>query len=396
MTYGVETDDESTIHVREGRPGRTQNLLGGVALALIAVACGWTLYTNLAGTHPDIVVTAPQVTLVATRPAASAPTADVPPARPVAPKPPAAAKPARPSNTSLFVAPSVDVAHFGKTTILPPTRFSTGAIAAPRPEPQAARSAAAIPLPTRRPADLGQATGPRKPDDPFEKLFGKRQDNSLALAYAPADSGVLDNGRSAQRPSLPPNDGFTAIYDIRAHTVHMPDGSKLEAHSGLGPKMDDPRHVNVRMHGATPPHVYDLTPREAIFHGDEALRMHPVGGAEAIFGRAGLLTHSYLLGPSGQSNGCVSFKDYAAFLNAYKAGKVKRMIVVASLDDPQMDMRLVERRPTPTASRTYTSSIGSPVRTSMGPTFTPPADDRYLPDLSASRASRTSSSARSL
>ena len=112
--------------------------------------------------------------------------------------------------------------------------------------------------------------------------------------------------------------------------VHLPDGTKLEAHSGLGPKMDDPRHVNVRMHGATPPHVYDLAPREALFHGVEALRLHPVGGAEAIHGRTGLLTHTYLLGPNGDLNGCISFKDYDAFLRAYKAGKVKRMIVVAS------------------------------------------------------------------
>ena len=42
--------------------------------------------------------------------------------------------------------------------------------------------------------------------------------------------------------------------------------------------MDDPRHVNVRMHGATPPHVYDLIPREALFHGVQALRLIPVGG----------------------------------------------------------------------------------------------------------------------
>ena len=92
MTYGVETDDDSTIHVRKRRPGRTQNLLGVVALAFIAGTCGWTLYTNLAGTHPDIVVMAPQVTVVATRPAAAAPTADAP-ARPTPPKPVAAAKP---------------------------------------------------------------------------------------------------------------------------------------------------------------------------------------------------------------------------------------------------------------------------------------------------------------
>jgi hypothetical protein len=116
--------------------------------------------------------------------------------------------------------------------------------------------------------------------------------------------------------------------------------------------------------------------------------MHPVGGAEAIHGRAGLLTHSYLLGPNGQSNGCVSFKDYDAFLRAYKDGKVKRMVVVASLDDPQLDLRLAERPPARFAR--------ADVFPTSAPTAKPPVDDRYLSAFSAARASRTNSSARSL
>jgi hypothetical protein len=35
-----------------------------------------------------------------------------------------------------------------------------------------------------------------------------------------------------------------------------------------------------------------------------------------MFGRDGLLAHPYMLGPNGQSNGCVSFSDYPAFLDA--------------------------------------------------------------------------------
>ena len=57
-----------------------------------------------------------------------------------------------------------------------------------------------------------------------------------------------------------------------------------------------------------------------------------VGGDEAIFGRSGLLAHTYMLGPNGDSNGCVSFKDYNAFLNAYKNGEIKRLAVVSRLD----------------------------------------------------------------
>ena len=95
--------------------------------------------------------------------------------------------------------------------------------------------------------------------------------------------------------------------------------------------LDDPRYVHLRMRGATPPHIYNLTPREALFHGVEALRLNPVGGGGAIYGRAGLLAHTYMLGPNGDSNGCVSIKDYDAFLKAFQDGKVTRLAVVAKL-----------------------------------------------------------------
>jgi hypothetical protein len=63
-----------------------------------------------------------------------------------------------------------------------------------------------------------------------------------------------------------------------------------------------------------------------------ALRLTPVGGEGAIHGRTGLLAHTYMLGPNGDSNGCVSFRDYNKFLQAYRNGEVKRLIVVAKLD----------------------------------------------------------------
>lgn len=164
----------------------------------------------------------------------------------------------------------------------------------------------------------------------FEKLFGKV--DSPALAYASADTSDLDVGQvrdSAFNPS--DDDRYTAVYDITAKTVYMPDGSKLEAHSGLGARMDDPRHVNVKMQGATPPHIYDLKMREKLFHGVAAIRLTPVGGQDVIYGRTGLLAHTYMLGPRGDSNGCVSFKDYNAFLQAFKRGEVKRLVVVGSM-----------------------------------------------------------------
>ena len=126
-------------------------------------------------------------------------------------------------------------------------------------------------------------------------------------------------------------DKFTAVYDLSAHTVFLPDGSRLEAHSGLGDLIDDPNHVEEKDRGSTPPHFYDLTLREGLFHGVQALQLNPVGGSDAIFGRAGLLAHTYMLGPRGNSNGCVSFKDYDAFLQAFQGGQVKHLAVVARL-----------------------------------------------------------------
>jgi hypothetical protein len=44
-----------------------------------------------------------------------------------------------------------------------------------------------------------------------------------------------------------------------------------------------------------------------------------------------MLAHSYMLGPSGQSNGCVSFRNYPVFLNAFLKGEVDRLVVVEDL-----------------------------------------------------------------
>jgi hypothetical protein len=38
-----------------------------------------------------------------------------------------------------------------------------------------------------------------------------------------------------------------------------------------------------------------------------------------------------MLGPNGDSNGCVSVKDYQAFLRAYQNGQIKRLVVVTNL-----------------------------------------------------------------
>lgn len=140
-------------------------------------------------------------------------------------------------------------------------------------------------------------------------------------------------GQASKDPGPLVDDGRTAIYDITARTVYLPNGRRLEAHSGLGAYMDSPRHVNLRMRGATPPNVYKLSLRERLFHGVRAIRLTPVDEGK-MHGRAGILAHTYMLGSNGQSNGCVSFRNYPEFLKAYLKGEVTRLVVVEHLDSP--------------------------------------------------------------
>lgn len=203
-------------------------------------------------------------------------------------------------------------------------------------------------LPARRAAQPSDRTAVAPPptDDRnvFEKLFGIGR-RPAAVAYAEPEAQAAapprgaslaavdrSSGFSVFAKSAPPAgyDKFTAVYDISARVVYLPDGTRLEAHSGYGERLDDPRFVSERNRGATPPHLYDLTLREELFHGVQALRLTPIGDGD-VFGRAGLLAHPFMLGPDGDSNGCVSFRDYDAFLRAYQQGLVKRLAVVAKL-----------------------------------------------------------------
>jgi hypothetical protein len=205
--------------------------------------------------------------------------------------------------------------------------------------PKPSSSLAGVPLPRSRPAEASLAEW--KNDVPTNAraenrtLLDKLSDllpGRVTLASLAPDGGLL-----SRKPDLAAlgYDSVTAVYDISARTVYMPDGSKLEAHSGYGSLMDDPAHVGERMVGATPPTVYDLRPREAIFHGVQALRMIPVEENGAL-GRSGLLVHPYMLGPNGDSNGCVSVKNYEKFLKAFSNGEVKRLVVVPRLGDEKL------------------------------------------------------------
>ena len=200
-------------------------------------------------------------------------------------------------------------------------------------EPPAQSAEAAIPLPRARPVlanlqsvRVDPAPTPSDSRTMFEKLADLVPMRFTLASLTPTD-GLLSERKDLSGLGY---DNTTAVYDISARMVYLPNGTKLEAHSGLGTLMDDPANVHQRMVGATPPNVYDLKPREKLFHGVAALRMTPVGEGDT-HGRSGLLVHSYMLGPNGDSNGCVSIKEYDRFLAAYTNGEVKRLVVVPNL-----------------------------------------------------------------
>jgi len=172
------------------------------------------------------------------------------------------------------------------------------------------------------------------PDQGIAKLDQGIEKKQAAATAKPtvAKASVSVSLPRKEGPALE-DDGRTAIYDITARVVYLPSGRRLEAHSGLGGYMDSARYVHLRMRGATPPNVYNLTLRERLFHGVRAIRLNPVDGGR-MYGRDGILAHSYMLGANGQSNGCVSFSNYPEFLNAYLRGEVTRLAVVESLPSP--------------------------------------------------------------
>ena len=246
--------------------------------------------------------------------------------------------------------PTHDVPEISESAPLPPPRPPEFAMPG-APERRLAQPSVATVGPTA-PADnrnffqkLFGLGLPRAPVAPSRRIgarrtFGARCRIPSRLRGRRRQRGAGSRGAGRALLGFPPPfgasapgagyDRYTAVYDISARTVYLPDGTKLEAHSGLGDRLDNPRYVSERMHGPTPPHVYELALREGSFHGVQALRLNPIGDGD-LFGRAGLLAHPFMLGPNGDSNGCVSVKDYAAFLRAYENGEIKRLVVVANL-----------------------------------------------------------------
>jgi hypothetical protein len=358
---------------RSARNATSQSFLAGAAVTGLVVGCAWTVYANIfaASPYPQLGSTSfdePVNRRWASVAIRSVPPVDSTPRAQLEPPPLISAPATVPSSFSLSfddrfaaaapqgVASSAPV-ETSKVAEAPSQVKAPKLTEAPRPKetlPLPPVQVAAIPpRPAEEPAKTPGATfrdmaqrakaavmsiASNERQSIFEKLWGKQPSHGPLLSYASADAsatGSLGGLGTSPNPALggsAPYDRSTAVYDISAHTVYLPDGTKLEAHSGLGAKLDDPHSANIRMRGVTPPHIYELTPRAALFHGVPALRLTPIGGEDAIYGRSGLLAHTYMLGPNGDSNGCVSFKDYNAFLNAYRNQGIKRLAVVARVE----------------------------------------------------------------
>lgn len=317
-----------------------QRILGGAALGVVALACAWTICVNLGGPQAnpaspargDRLAIPGRADKLAVTQAPKLASAN-PSAIPFDTRFSAAFTPGVPESTFQLASAEQTIVHQQG-----PVRRLTRTESLPHGAP---RSRAAAPTASANQETAGVGTwsppadhrsiferlfgGSSASPSIFAKLFGSPSTDKVELAYASADTDGMTAGTTGGL-----YDRQTAVYDISAHMVYLPNGTALEAHSELGGDLDDPASAKARDRGVTPPDIYTLRPREHLFHGVAALRLIPVDESK-VFGRAGLLAHTYMLGPNGQSNGCVSFRDYDAFLQAYQSGEITKLAVVAHL-----------------------------------------------------------------
>ena len=345
---------------RDARRGASTLILGAVVAAAVGGVAAYALHARH-GTSPVVVSARPEASpapaaedptkvygAMIVEPEWLAETARQPDASPILaslepqspapapasvlpPEPPASAPTATsPFSDAIPLPPVRDVPYVEDSVPLPPARPPE--FAEPTPNHLAApdrRIAQPAPGPAAAPADdrniiqkllgIGQQPGAvvaSRPPTPApmaapvaagrrrQPLPKRRRRRRLSQRRAVPEGrsgiaglfGGFSSGPSLDRLGY---DRQTAIYDISARTLYMPDGTRIEAHSGLGSALDDLRYVSARAVGPTPPHLYELTLRESLFHGVQAIRLNPVGEG-GLYGRAGLLAHPYMLGPNGE------------------------------------------------------------------------------------------------
>src|SRR6185369_1042494 len=295
------------VHNRRkpSRRGIPQHFLGGVAVTGLVLGCAWTVYTNVLGAsvYPSVnsaAFEAPAVknpTAVAARPVPPAFNeifASLPQQSLVIPAPENVASSLMFSERFAAAAPQGEPSRSIEARPVEATKLAEASPPAEAPKAvQASKPAEAAKPKVSAPATrLALATAPKEAEAKLTEArtadartapasgstmrdmaqrakaavmsiasSDKQTSQNSLLAFASADASVTGSiiDTRSQNPMMggaPPYDRQTAVYDISAQMVYLPDGTRLEAHSGLGSKMDDPKSSHVRMQGVTPPHIY--------------------------------------------------------------------------------------------------------------------------------------------
>lgn len=319
LALPTHTEAATALAQNVSRPDQTVAVASAEPLPKAAAEAAAPLPTPQAVpvARPEMPAESGQAPVVLAAAEPVSPIADTP--QPIAPLPterPESAREVEASN------PAVQAGDSSTTASLPANEGMPESVPLPAMRPERPAAVARVaPQPSPEPVRAPQPITPREPQ--------------TELAYAKPEKPTFSwgniFGRSPATSALPGVGSGIAVYDIDAATVYMPNGARLEAHSGLGAMVDDPRYVKTKNRGPTPPGVYNLVMREHLFHGVEAVRLLPADGVNP-FGRNGLLAHTYMLrGGKAESNGCVVFKDYKKFLKAFKAGHVTQIVVVPRL-----------------------------------------------------------------
>src|SRR3954454_22773685 len=249
-------------HRNSPRKSLSQNLIGGAALASIVLGCGLTLAVNVLGTGDPVVISAnvepvsgSAVTFSARFDALGAGVEGLSVVRKSAPvvrqasdairknymalldvthslgPPPgsfSATMPRGPDRQLAMLSPDQSDAEDVAPAL--PTRRAADSVPLPPPRPSTLQSLASREIAKAKAAILAVTTS-EKPTI-FEKLYGKPQAKGSLLAFASADFGDVNIPNPAKASAMgnaAPYDRSTAVYDISARAVYLPDGTKLEA-----------------------------------------------------------------------------------------------------------------------------------------------------------------------
>ena len=120
------------------------------------------------------------------------------------------------------------------------------------------------------------------------------------------------------------------LRHLRPHRSICPTARGSRRIPASGRRATIPRKVNERMRGPTPPATYALSPRED----SVPRRRRPAADPDRQQRLSAAPACSPIptcWGRTATSNGCVSFRDYDAFLRAFRSGEITKLVVVSRL-----------------------------------------------------------------